>query len=158
MNRVARSVLVAGVLALPLGGCGGMPDVDPSEWIPNFELFNTKKPLPGERKPVFPQGVPGVARGVPPDLVKGNQPSAEAPQDTALQLEEPKPKPKAKPKPKPKVVARPAPPPPQSSTPTSVTVRRPEPSASQQQQWPDPPPQPRQTPSATPWPDPPAPR
>jgi hypothetical protein len=167
MNRIARCMLVATVLALPLGACGSLPgvpdvDVDPSEWIPNFELFNAKKPLPGERKPVFPQGVPGVARGVPSDLVKGNQNNAGEPQDTALQIEEPKPQPKAKPKPKPKpkVAAQPAPPPAQSSNPTSVTVRRPEPAAAppsaQQPQWPDPPPV-RQAPAAQ-WPDPPPPR
>jgi hypothetical protein len=39
---------------------------------------DTKKPLPGERKAVFPEGVPGVAQGVPPELMKGNQPAPEA--------------------------------------------------------------------------------
>src|SRR5262249_13152344 len=33
--------------------------------------------LPGDRKPVFPEGVPGVAQGIPPDLMKGNQPQPE---------------------------------------------------------------------------------
>ena len=33
--------------------------------------FNQKKPLPGERKAVFPEGVPGVPQGVPPEMVQG---------------------------------------------------------------------------------------
>ena len=40
------------------------------------DWFNNKKPLPGERKELFPGGVPGVSKGVPPDLVKGNQAAA----------------------------------------------------------------------------------
>jgi hypothetical protein len=164
MKRVARSLFLASVLALPLGGCGSMPDVnfDPTEWLAG-DFFGVKKPLPGVRKPVFPEGVPGVARGVPPEMVKGNQTAGaeEQPQETALQAEEPKPKPKAKPKPRPKVAARPAPSAPPSA-PTSVTVRRAEPpppqqSAQQPGQWPDPPPVQR-APAAAQWPDPPAPR
>ena len=49
----------------------GCESFDPSEW------FNTKKPLPGDRKAVFPEGVPGVPQGVPPDLVQGYQPPPE---------------------------------------------------------------------------------
>ena len=168
MNRAVRTILIAGALALPLGGCGSMPDVpnfDPADWI-SGDIFGTKKPLPGERKALFPEGVPGVARGVPQDLVKGNQPPPGAEgsgiaQEASLLAEEPKPKPKPKAKPKPKVAAKPAPVAP-TSTPTSVTVRRsdqppPQPQQQQQQQatrrqqqrqapggvqWPDPPPPP----------------
>src|SRR5512144_3384652 len=53
----------------------------------NFDLdkldvfgLNEKKKLPGERKDVFPGGVPGVTQGIPPEFVKGNQP----PPETAL--------------------------------------------------------------------------
>jgi hypothetical protein len=162
MNRVARSLFLLSVLAVPLGGCGSMPDFDPTDWMAG-DFFGTKKPLPGVRKQVFPEGVPGVARGVPTELVKGNQATTEDPsQDTALQIEEPKPKPKAKPKPRPQVAAKPAPAAPQSA-PTSVTVRRAEPPQAQPQQsaqqpaaqWPDPP-QTRQSPaSGAQWPDPP---
>ena len=53
---------------LTLGGCESL---DPTEW------FNTKKPLPGDRKAVFPEGVPGVPQGVPADLVQGYQPPPE---------------------------------------------------------------------------------
>ena len=71
-----------------------------------MEIFNTKKKLPGERKPVFPEGTPGVPQGVPQELVKGYQePGAEAKE---AQAAAPKPPPaEAKPKPKPKVVAKP---------------------------------------------------
>jgi len=71
--------------------------MDPSEW------FNTKKPLPGDRKAVFPEGVPGVPQGVPADLVQGYQPPPEpVPEPRVVEA-----KPKAKPKPKPKQPAAP---------------------------------------------------
>lgn len=53
-------------IGVSLAGCGSW---DPSDWL------NTKKPLPGERHLVFPEGVPGVEKGVPKELVKGNQPA-----------------------------------------------------------------------------------
>jgi hypothetical protein len=148
MNRAVCTILMAATLALPLGGCGSMPDApdfDPTDWFAG-DWFGTKKPLPGERKELFPGGVPGVSRGVPQDLVKGNQqpPGAE---DTALVVEEPKTKPKPKAKPRPKVAAKPAP---VASTPTSVTVRRADQPPPQQQQ--------HQGPAAVQWPDPPPPR
>ncbi len=37
-----------------------------------FDFLDTKKKLPGERKPVFPEGVPGVEQGVPQEMVRGN--------------------------------------------------------------------------------------
>jgi hypothetical protein len=90
-------VLIASLLVsgLVLGGCS--PTFDPTEW------FNTKKPLPGDRKAVFPQGVPGVPEGVPPELVEGYKPSAE-PVPEPLPVQE---RPKPKPKPKPTVAAAP---------------------------------------------------
>jgi hypothetical protein len=166
MNRITRTGLIAALLALPLGGCGSMPDMpnfDPADWM-SGDLFGTKKPLPGERKALFPEGVPGVARGVPSDMVKGNQAAGlESPQEAALVVEEPKPKPKPKAKPKPKVAAKPAPVAP-TSTPTSVTVRRTDQPPPQQQQqpgavqWPEPPSPQRQAPGGVQWPDPPPPR
>ena len=62
MNRFARIGFV--VLALSLGvllaGCEGF---DPTSFM-DSDFFNTKKRLPGERKPVFPEGTPGGnARG-----------------------------------------------------------------------------------------------
>ncbi|HEX5211139.1 MAG TPA: hypothetical protein VFW22_05340 [Pseudolabrys sp.] len=122
MRRKYRVLLIASSLALmpALAGCADF-DMD------NFDFLNLnqKKKLPGERKEVFPGGVPGVTQGIPPEYMKGNQP----PPDTALApdaaapppaaktaaiapAEEPKPK--AKPKPKPRA-AKPAP--------TRVTVQ-----------------------------------
>jgi hypothetical protein len=45
-----------------------------------FGIMGTSKtPLPGERRPVFQSGVPGVPQGVPPEMVRGYQAPAEAP-------------------------------------------------------------------------------
>jgi outer membrane biosynthesis protein TonB len=132
-NRHARTGLVIGALALGLM-LGGCETFDPTDLF-SSDIFSTKKKLPGERKPVFPEGTPGVSQGVPPDLVKGYQQQIEQeapPPQAAVEPEKAKPKPK----PKPKVVAKPA-----ESQPTSVTVRPAEPSAPQggASQWPDPP-------------------
>jgi hypothetical protein len=160
MKSIARAIVVAAALTLPLGGC---VNFDPTEWLAG-DWFSNKKPLPGERKELFPGGVPGVSRGVPADLVKGNQAAAlqdQQEETPAAQIEEPKPKPKpkAKPKPKPKVVeAEP------ESRPTPVTVRpqpqaQPRPQSGGGVQWPDPPgTQQRPQAGGTQWPDPPAPR
>ena len=123
-----------------IGAVGGhlareLWNLDPSSFDPtaifDMEIFNTKKKLPGERKPVFPEGTPGVTQGVPQELVKGYQePGAEAKE---AQAAAPKPPPaEAKPKPKPKVVAKPK----EESTPTAVTVRpsQPPPQAQAQSQ------------------------
>jgi hypothetical protein len=75
--------------AFTVSGC---ETFDPTEW------FNTKKTLPGDRKPVFPEGVPGVPQGVPPDLVQGYRPPAEPVPEPRVVEEKPKPKPKPKPK------------------------------------------------------------
>lgn len=59
--------------ACVLSGCGGaMNSFDPTDML---SFLDQKKPLPGARKPVFPEGVPGVEQGVPKELYKG------APQD-----------------------------------------------------------------------------
>lgn len=149
MHRFARATLAVSALSfgLMLAGCGSLDQFDPTDLF-NSDIFVTKKKLPGERQPVFPEGTPGVPQGVPSELIKGNNQAAAEPATTQAVPEkkqaaaEPE-KPKAKPKPKPKVVAKPAEP---ESTPTSVTVRR-----SDQQQWPDPPaqsPQPQPQPQA----------
>src|SRR3989442_10727058 len=72
-----RAILPLAVMTLGLAvaGCGGgIGDLvdKATDLIPN-----TKKPLPGERKAVFPEGVPGVPQGVPPELVKGYQATPE---------------------------------------------------------------------------------
>src|SRR5207302_10120029 len=97
---IAVSVLVA--LSGALAGCGGggMSNFDPSDLM---DFMDTKKKLPGERKPVFPEGVPGLEQGVPKDLYKGsaqerlNQQQAQtAAAAAAAPAEEPKPKQAAK--------------------------------------------------------------
>src|SRR6059036_1931612 len=79
MTRLARIVLVTSTLML-LGGCASIGDaIDPTEWFASAgDMFSSKKKLPGDRKPVFPEGVPGVAQGIPQELVKGNQPPQES--------------------------------------------------------------------------------
>jgi outer membrane biosynthesis protein TonB len=139
------------VLGLALAGCSSW---DPTDW------FSTKKPLPGDRREVFPGGVPGVPHGVPPELVEGYQPPPEPPPQVAETPPEP---PKKKPKPKPKTAAAPARPA------TAVTIqpvnRGGAPSSASQQPSPQQPaeaqspwPAPQQSassPTQTRWPDPP---
>jgi hypothetical protein len=135
--RHRRIVLIASLLAsgLVLSGCESF---DPTEW------FNTKKPLPGDRKEMFPGGVPGVPQGVPPELVQGYNPPPE-PVPEPLPMEKPKAKPKPKPKaePKPREAAAPR---------TSITVA-PSPQGGAQAPWPNSQPAPAQ--SQSPFPDPP---
>ena len=66
---IAAAVLVA--LSGALAGCGGggLSSWDPTDLL---DFLDTKKKLPGERKPVFPDGVPGLEQGVPKDLYKGS--------------------------------------------------------------------------------------
>ena len=64
---VAAAVLVA--LSGALAGCSSsLGSWDPSDLL---DFLDTKKKLPGERKEVFPDGVPGLEQGVPKDLYKG---------------------------------------------------------------------------------------
>lgn len=116
MRRMHRIVLLAGLVALGpvLAGCADF-DLD------KLDVFglNEKKKLPGDRRPLFPEGVPGVTQGIPPEFIKGSQPPPDAAQtppagqdaqapatapakNTAAvePAEEPKPKPKRKPKPR----------------------------------------------------------
>ena len=62
MLRVKHAILILSLLSLgpALSACA---DFDPDK----LDIFgiNEKKKLPGERRPVFPEGVPGVTQGVP---------------------------------------------------------------------------------------------
>src|SRR6516162_9307767 len=177
MNRFAPIGLT--VLALSLGvllaGCEGF---DPTT-IMDSDFFNTKKRLPGERKPVFPEGTPGVTQGVPKELVKGYQPAEQA-QDSKLQESQPT----AQAEPEAKAESKAESKPKDESGPTAITIRpsqeqsqaqsqseaqsQPQAQSQSQPQWPDPPPMQRPAASAWPgstqpsggvaWPDPPAPR
>src|SRR6478609_9437553 len=71
MRRTQRLFAAAALIAFSglLGGCSG-GGFDPSDLM---DWMDTKKKLPGDRKPVFPQGVPGLEQGVPRDLYKGAQ-------------------------------------------------------------------------------------
>src|SRR6202022_1049836 len=99
MRGSQRLIALAVVIALSgaLAGCGGggMSSFDPSDLL---DFLDTKKKLPGERKPVFPEGVPGLEQGVPKNLYKGSrqeqidQQNAEA----AAAAAPPAPKPKSK--------------------------------------------------------------
>src|SRR5215831_3050500 len=127
MIRIARIALTVSALALGLG-LAGCESFDPTA-IFDSDFFSTKKKLQGERHPVFPEGTPGVQQGVPPELVKGYQPTEQPEPSAQAQSEEPKPEAKPKPKPKPKVVAKPKPDPTTTQSPQ-------QPQQAQQTQWP----------------------
>ncbi len=59
--RLGFAMLLTGATAL-VSGCDSLD---------TLTLFDSKTKLAGERKEVFPGGVPGVTPGVPPELVKG---------------------------------------------------------------------------------------
>jgi hypothetical protein len=71
MRRLQRFVSASVLIALSgaLAGCGSMSNWDPMDML---DFLDTKKKLPGDRKPVFPEGVPGLQQGVPKELYKGN--------------------------------------------------------------------------------------
>jgi hypothetical protein len=66
---IAAAVLIALSGALASCGGGGLGNFDPTDML---DWLDTKKKLPGERKPVFPEGVPGLESGVPKELYKGS--------------------------------------------------------------------------------------
>src|SRR5947209_13985240 len=84
---IASAVLIA--LSGALGGCStGFGGWDPTDLL---DIFDSKKKLPGERKPVFPDGVPGLEQGVPKQLYKGAQADQQDTQAVAVAApEEPK--------------------------------------------------------------------
>ncbi len=115
MQRILLLAVIVGVMPV-LAGCA---DFDPDK----LDIFglNDKKKLPGDRKPLFPEGVPGVSQGIPPEYLKGNQPPPETAQTIPAEPDnkaagaapgkktaavEPAEKPKAKAKPKPKATAK----------------------------------------------------
>ncbi len=78
---IAAVVLIAvsGVLA----GCSSS-SFDPTDM---FDVFDSKKKLPGNREPVFPGGVPGLEQGVPRDLYKENVDRQQLEQQQAAPVE-----------------------------------------------------------------------
>jgi outer membrane biosynthesis protein TonB len=128
-RRPARLVLAVVVLAAG-------PVLSACDSLDSLELFDTKKKLAGERKEVFPEGIPGVTSGVPPELVKGYReqeggtldPAKAAAEAAAEPAARPK-KPKAEPKPAPqRTASKPAPKPqaqPDPAAPTRVAAPEP---------------------------------
>ena len=98
------------VLAAIVAATG--PVLSACDSLDSFEIFDSKKKLTGDRKPVFPEGVPGVASGVPPELMKGyREPEGgglDPAKAAAVAAAEPAAKPK-KLKPEPKPELKPAP-------------------------------------------------
>ena len=76
--RASSRIVMLATLALTIPALAGCADFDPDK-LDVFGL-NEKKKLPGERKELFPGGVPGVTQGIPPDYVKGNHPPPETAQ------------------------------------------------------------------------------
>jgi hypothetical protein len=110
---IAATVLIALCGALAGCGGGGMSSFDPTDLL---DFLDTKKKLAGDRKPVFPEGVPGLEQGVPKDLYKGSaqeridrQNAQAASAAAAPPPEEPKSKRSAKSKGKPPATADTAP-------------------------------------------------
>jgi hypothetical protein len=105
MRRIVRTISRAAVLAaaLALAGCGTSSMWDNansisdkfSDMMHDFNPFGAgKKPLPGERRAVFPEGVPGVQQGVPRELMR--QQAGDAPVEPAAEAPPPAPRSAAK--------------------------------------------------------------
>jgi hypothetical protein len=153
--RMTTRVIVLTVLVAAAPVLSGCANFDP-ESLDVFHL-NEKKKLPGERKELFPGGVPGVTQGIPPEYVKGNHPPPETAQalqapsrEPSKAAEEAEPEKKAaaaepEPKPKPKRTAKPR-----------TASQQPAQTASQPQQrlapWPQQDPQPAPQQAQSPWP------
>ena len=133
MRSLVRLVLAAVVVATGpiLSACSSLDSFDPSEW------FDSKKKVAGDRKDVFPEGVPGVTSGVPPELVKGYREPEGGSLDPAKAAAEaaagtparrpPSEHVASKPKPKPKSKPADASVTPASATPTSGSAQQPPP-------------------------------
>jgi hypothetical protein len=69
-------------LIVVLAGCTKGGQFDPTTILDN-NMFDSKKPLQGQRELVFPNGVPGATSGIPADLYKGYQPPPDQAADNA---------------------------------------------------------------------------
>ena len=90
MRRIVT--FAALIFGLALSGCDSF---DPMDKFQDLDIMApSKPPIRGERREVFPQGVPGVPQGVPPDMVRGYQPPPEEPPPVVTAKPEKKAKPK----------------------------------------------------------------
>jgi hypothetical protein len=139
-NSLSRAALAV-VLTFSCVALTACDTLDALDW------FDTKKKLPGERKPVFPDGVPGIERGIPSEYLHGagQQPETPAASNEALEQAEQKADAPAKPraaKPTPKRTvqhAQPKPQPVSSAPPAPAPVAdqsQPPPPAGQLRPWP----------------------
>ena len=88
MRAMHRVVLLAALAAF-VSSLTACSNFDPDK-LDVFGL-NEKKKLPGERKEMFPGGVPGVTQGIPPEYMKGNQPPPDVAQTPAAEQGNPAP-------------------------------------------------------------------
>jgi hypothetical protein len=159
-------------LASALAACTKGGQFDPTTLL-DSDMFDNKKPLPGKRDLVFPQGVPGAATGIPADLYKGYTPPPQQAADAggaatpilppgvgpAKSEAQVKPRPKPRLKPKPKLARAPA-----STRRTEISIglpKHPKPAGQPQAQpasaaWPASPAAGQARPSQTVWPAPPS--
>jgi len=82
--RRTRTLFRLGIvvaLASAAAACTKGGQFDPTTLLDN-NMFDSKKPVVGQREPVFPGGVPGATTGIPQDLYKGYQPPPEQSADT----------------------------------------------------------------------------
>jgi hypothetical protein len=93
-SRFAALAMAFAVVSV-LGGCGSLaPTWDPTDLM---DFLDSKKRAPGERKPVFPEGVPGISQGVPRDMVRGSAESRAAAEGQAAAAASPPPSQPAEP-------------------------------------------------------------
>jgi hypothetical protein len=138
---IAASVLIA--LSGAVTGCSSnVSSFDPMDWL---DWIDTKKKLQGERKPVFPEGVPGLEQGVPKSLYKGASQQREVDQNAQAAAAQPaqdaKPKPTAKSKSKQPATASTDPtasPPEEDTTPAAPPAPKPKKIARQRTTTPPP--------------------
>lgn len=78
--RIARNLLLAAALSLGAAGCESATDI-----FDKLDFMSTpKKPVPGERRAVFPTGVPGIeTNALPAQPTNANVPLSMAPQTPA---------------------------------------------------------------------------
>jgi hypothetical protein len=147
-----RSLILAAPLVASLGlaGCETSDALDSiSDKMSSFNPFGTAKTaLPGQRQAVFPEGVPGVQQGVPPELIAGS------PENLAANAP-PTAEPKVEEKPKPTRRAVRTTPAPQRTTTRPRPPRQPS-ATEPPQQAASPPAAPSSRSAWTIWPDPPA--